>query len=159
MTKQKNDRKLLVLFAFFLSSGVLAQTVNHFPAEGAKQQIQMKIDHLLDNLKEGNVAVLESYHYNGEESSYFTKRGLLDYDGIVALESGFFSSLRNFDSQVHNLRVDLVGSGKDVAICTFIYSYSGIFRDTPIAREGLKVSAIFIKTGDEWQVVHKNVSE
>jgi len=102
----------------------------------------------------GDVDTLAAHHLNTDK---FTRFGgdrfeRVGYDECIAVETAFFSAVKDLEWDMQGLKIDVFG---DVAVVTVTPEFSFTL-DGQAAEGATRLTLVFLKTDDGWKIVHEH---
>ena len=125
---------------------------NPFPREQA--ELRKVIDGIAKDAMEANIEGLQDAHLHSEKFTKFGPRSF-DRQDVAATdqsEAAFFSSIKNLDYQITELKIDVFGK---IAVATY-YPHVSFIKDGEEKRLTGRQTFVFLKTVEGWKLVHEH---
>lgn len=126
----------------------------HDPFPEAREEVRKVVQSMIDASTSGDVDTLSAHHLNTDKFTRFggDKFERVGYEKCIAVESAFFSAIKDLAWDMQGLKIDVFG---DVAVVTVMPEFS--FTLNGQAAEGAtRLTLVFLKTSDGWKIVHEH---
>jgi ketosteroid isomerase-like protein len=133
------------------------EDIVNLPYLQEQKQIEQAVHDIFDAAKRKDFDQLEAFHLIGPKFTKFDDwEPMSRQDALTAMKSerDRFSQLTDFRMDIKDLKADVFG---DIAIATFVATYTGKMGDTPIAAMD-RCTLVFVRVGKLWKITHEHFS-
>jgi ketosteroid isomerase-like protein len=133
------------------------------PADKDKADIERIIRAFFEAGKNKDLATIADYHSSRDlftkfdENPPYTRQ---NSDDAFVHEQAAFANISDYNYQIDDLRVDLVG---DVGIATFYLTYTGMFvndysfEGSPVSSRA-RTTMVLVRAHNGWRIAHEHIS-
>ncbi len=126
----------------------------HYPFPEAQEEIRRVIQSMDDASTSGDVETLAAHHLKTEKFTRFggDKFERVGYEECIAVETAYFSAVKNLAWDIQGLKIDVFGA---VAVVTVMPEFSFTV-NSEAATASSRLTLVFLKTIDGWKIVHEH---
>jgi ketosteroid isomerase-like protein len=148
---------LTVIWAVAVTPALAGSDVINDAYPEDEAAVKRAVHGIFESIRSGKLDDLANYHLNCDKFTKWPDDGratVIGYDATVELETAIFSTMTNFEYELQDLRVDIIGP---VAIATFVIPYEIAFGEESIATAE-RSTLVFAKDEGKWKIVHEHFS-
>jgi len=133
------------------------------PVDKDKRDVETVIRQFFEAGKNKDLTALASFHSSADSFTKFDENPPYtrqNSDEAFVYEQAAFANISDYNYQVDELRVDLLG---DAAVATFYFSYGGIvvndysFEGSPLSGRA-RVTMVLTRSPRGWKIAHEHFS-
>ena len=120
----------------------------------AQNELREVIEGIVRDAETANLEGLTSIHLQSEKFTKFGPRSFnrQDVNRTNKSESEHFGSVKNFEMEVKDLKIDVFG---DIGIATY-YPHVSFEKEGKENAGSARQTLVFLKTSDGWKIVHEH---